>query len=55
MQKQTVYRIRYTQDNRIKAVHATEEPVQDPKKETLAAWYVVVLGALACLGWWSLW
>ncbi|MFK7695909.1 hypothetical protein [Paenibacillus sp. HJGM_3] len=55
MQKQTVYRIRYTIDGRVKAVHATEESAPDPEKETLAAWYVIVLGALAIMGWCSLW
>ncbi|WP_164821316.1 hypothetical protein [Paenibacillus koleovorans] len=53
--RQTVYRIRYTLDGRPKAVYATQERVSDPRRQTLAAWYVVVLGALACVGWWLLW
>ncbi|MEF3313344.1 hypothetical protein PV433_31120 [Paenibacillus sp. GYB004] len=55
MEKQTVYRIRYTADNRVKAVHASQEPQKDEKHETIGAWFVLVLGALACVGWWSLW
>jgi len=53
--KETVYRIRYTADNRVKAVHASQEPRQDERERTFTAWLVVAAGVVLCVGWWLLW
>jgi hypothetical protein len=55
MEKQTVYHIRYTADNRVKAVYTSQEEPKDDQSNNLSAWFVLILGILAAVGWWRLW
>lgn len=56
MEKETVYRISYS-GNQIRCVRATEEYRDDEHDllESYLAWFVVILGAVACYGWWRVW
>ena len=50
--KETVYRIRYTPDNRVRSVHVTEEPRTNEDQRTMIALLIIAAGLL--LGWWLL-
>ncbi|MGG4035875.1 hypothetical protein ABEV74_19475 [Paenibacillus cisolokensis] len=53
--KKTVYRFRYTVDNRIKAVEVSQEPFESGGSHTYAGWLVVAAGAILAVVWWLLW
>ncbi|SFA91280.1 hypothetical protein SAMN05216312_102199 [Cohnella sp. OV330] len=55
MEKRTVYRLRYTLDNRIKSVEATQEPAGRPRDSKAAGWIVVAVGVVLCVIWWFVW
>ncbi|MFD2334763.1 hypothetical protein ACFSR7_36455 [Cohnella sp. GCM10020058] len=55
MGDKTVYRFRYTLDNRIKSVEASQEAAGQRKDSMAAGWIVIAAGAVLCLIWWLIW
>ena len=52
---ETVYRFRYS-GNQIKSIHTREEVVKNENwLNGNCHWFVIVVGALACVGWWKIW
>lgn len=54
-ERKKVYRVRYTWDNRIKAVEVSEEPIGIIDRSKRNAWVVVAVGAVLCVIWWLIW
>ncbi|WP_154665950.1 hypothetical protein [Paenibacillus pinihumi] len=55
MEKETVYYIRYTADNRIKSIHASQEPPKSEMVNKYGGWLIMAVGAVLCVWWWFAW